>query len=404
MPRKRITRKVDSFIKRLDDLGKAAAHIAGRKPHVSLYSTDDPVDKLHLVLAPLVSSAGVAYPKISEPLPPFTSKNPALNDLALWNNISRKLDCIPGFRTARISKDIENQLHEVGAVFFSPPVGIHPESTKTSAAQASNSFDGILNSLLGYMLSDYQITPASRIVLNIKKGGGGPIQNIQDAKNLAISIKDVLDRIQVNSSIFLTSFHQPVGQALGNSLEIREALDTLKGLGPLDMLKLTLELGSEILLLADKIQTKIEAKEVLKKAIVYGEGLKKFKEIIEAQKGDPRISDDYSLLPLATKRIQIRSRKSGFIHKINMGQLHSLYLKLMSSGRESKHSQKRGIGFLLQKKIGEWIQKGESLVEVHLDNPAHITWIDDEFHEIFTISENPPPFQPLIIERIKGSV
>ena len=252
-------------------------------------------------------------------------------------------------------------------------------------------------------MSGFRISPASHIVLDIKVGGGSPILKIKEARKLAISIKSTLDGIQVNSSILLTSFNQPVGQALGNSLEIREAIDTLKGSGPLDMLKLTLELGSEILLLADKNKTKIEAKEVLKKAIVDGRALKKFKEIIEAQKGNSRVTDDYSLLPLSTKRIHISSRKSGFIHKINMCQLHSLYLKLMSSGRESSAAEKRGIGFILQKKTGDWARKGESLVEVHLGNTTQCTWIDDESQEIFTISETAPPFQPLIIERIKDS-
>ncbi len=404
MPPKRITRKVCSFIKNRDVLEKTSAHISGREPLVSVYSTDDPVDKLHLVLAPLVSSAGVAYPKISEPLPAFRFKHPTLNGLALWNNLSRKLGCIPGFRTARISKDIQDQLHEVGAVFFSPPAGIYQEPLETSAAQASNFYNGATDSLLNFLMSGLQANPVSLIVLNIKIGEGSPVHKIHEGRHLATAIKDTLDRIQVSSSIFLTSFHQPLGNALGNSLEIKEVTDTLKGSGPLDMLKLTLELGSDILLLADKTITKSEAKEVLKKAITEGKGLKKFKQIIEAQNGNPGITDDYSLLPISAERIQIKSRKSGFIHTINMSQLHSLYLKLMSSGRDSKHSQNRGIGFLLRKKTGEWIQKDEILVEAHLDSPAHITRIDDEFHEIFTISENSPPFQPLIIERIKDTV
>jgi pyrimidine-nucleoside phosphorylase len=361
------------------------------------------VDKLHLVLAPLVSSVGVVYPKISEPLPTFATPYHTLNELALWNNLSRKLSCIPGFRTAYISKDIQEQLHDVGAAFISPQHGIKTDSIKTSAEHASNSFDRTKELHLGCLMNGFRISSVSSTVLNIKVEEGSPLLKIQDARNLAISIKSALDSIQVNSSVFLTSFLQPVGQALGNSLEIREAIDTLKGSGPLDMLKLTLELGSEMLLLTDKIKTKIEAKEALKKAIVDGSGLKKLKEIIKAQKGNPRVTDDYSLLPLSTKRTQISSRKSGFIHKIDMSQLNSLYLKLMSSGRESSPSEKRGIGFILQKKMGEWTRKGESLVEVHLENTSQSTWINDEFQKIFTISETAPHFQPLIIERIKDS-
>ena len=403
MPPRRITKKLDSSVKKTDRARRPPVLFDVKGPHVSLYSTDDPVDKLHLVLAPLISSVGIAFPKISEPLQSFTLRQSTLNDLFFWNSLSRKLQCIPGFRTTLTSKDIQNQLHEVGAVFFSPPKGIRPESQKKSSPSTVNSCDDTMDSLFNYFTNALRISPAGSIVLNIKVGKGSPIQKIKEGRNLAQSFKHAFERMQINTSIFLTAFNQPVGEALGNSLEVKEAIEILKGSGPLDMLKLTMELGSDILLLADKTMTKGEAKEILKRNIVNGEGLEKFQKIIETQKGNPRIIDDYSLFPLAAKRIQIYSRVTGFIHKINMRQLYSVYHRLMTQERKPPDSGNNGTGFLLQKKTGESVKKNERLVEIHLSSNSNSTWIDDEIQGIFTISETLPPFQPLIIERIKDT-
>lgn len=370
-------------------------------PTVSLYSTDDPVDKLHLVLVPLVSSAGVAFPKTSELPRSFISGDNVLNDLANWNSLSQKLRCIPGFRTALPPNDIYSQLHEVGAVFFSLTEGMHSNSEKNSVSQNSSPFPGGLGSLFNYFLSGLRVSSVNSAVFNIKVGEGSLIQKPREGRNLAQSLKSAFKRMQINTSFFLTDLSQPIGQALGNSLEIKEAIEILKGSGPLDLLKLALEFGSDMLLFADKTISKGDAKEILKKKILSGDGLKKFREIIEAQKGDTRIIDNDSLLPFAEKRIKIRSSKTGFIQKINTRKLYSVYLKCVSQEGRPTESGSCEIGFVLQKKSGDWVKKGESLVEFHLKSKVSRSWTGDEFQEIFTISDTPPPFQPLIIERIR---
>ncbi len=198
--------------------------------------------------------------------------------------------------------------------------------------------------------------------------------------------------------------NQPLGQAVGNALEVREILEILKGKGPLDVLKLSLELGTEILLLAKKSSNRTEVKRELKEKIINGEALEKFKQIIEVQKGNSRIIDDYSLLPQAKNKMKILSTKIGFIHKIMLKQIHSLRLELETAGMNQTDSIDTGPGFLIFKKIGEKVEKGETLAEVRFNKLKNISRFEKEFRRAIIISEKPPDFQPFIIERIIAKV
>lgn len=392
-------RKLDSFNNSNENRSETTPPFIFKGPSVSLYSTDDPVDKLPLVLVPLVSSAGVGFPQVSELPRSFTSEDDILDNLARWNSRSQKLRCIPGFKTTLPFKDISRQLREVGAAFFSFPEGMRSSFVKSPDLQNVPHFPSSFCSLFNYFMSGLRVCSVRNAVFNIKVGEGFLIQEPQQARYLAQALKSAFKRMQMNTSFFLIDSNQPAGRALGNSLEIKEAIEILKGSGPLDLLKLALELGSEMLLSTDKTVSKGDAKEILKKKILSGDALKKFREIIEAQKGDTRVIDKDSLLPSSAERLKIHSHKTGFIHKINTKKLYSIYLQCVSKKRKSSNSRGEGIGFLLQKKCGEWVEKGEDLVEVHLDKGVSRNWIENELQKIFTIAGTPPAFQPLIIER-----
>jgi thymidine phosphorylase len=239
---------------------------------------------------------------------------------------------------------------------------------------------------------------------DIKVGEGSFLKNSQDARSLALSLKNVCNRLRINSTFILSDMNQPLGQAVGNSLEVREVLEVLKGKGPLDVLKLALELGTEILLLAKTSLNRTEAKRDLKDKIIKGEALEKFKQIIEAQKGNPRIIDDYSLLPQAKNRMKILSPNKGFIHKIMMKQIRSVCLELEAGGKKSADLSDHGPGLLIFKKIGEKVEKGETLAEVHFNKVKNVSSFEKESQGAFMISEKPPDFRPFIIERIGAKV
>jgi pyrimidine-nucleoside phosphorylase len=394
------TRKLDYSKNSNENLSKKILRLGISGPRVSLYSTDDPIDKLPLVLVPLVSSVGIGFPQTAELPKSSPSGENFLNGLAIWNSLSQKLRCIPGLRTAFSPKEIHSQLQEFGAVFFSLTEEMHSYAEKSPVFANVPSFPSSLGLFFNYLMSSFRVSSTNCAVINLKVGEGSLIQKPQEGRDLAHSLKSAFKGMQINTTFFLTDFCQPVGQAIGNSLEIKEAIEVLKGSGPLDLLKLALEFGSEMLLFADKKMSKGEAKKILKKKILSGDGLKKFREIIEAQKGDTQIIDNDSLLSFSAKRIKIRSSQTGFIQKINRKKLYSAYLEYISQKGKPNDSRNCEIGFVLQKKSGDWVKKGESLVEIQSNSKLNTSWNRKEFQGIFTISENPPPFQPLIIERI----
>jgi pyrimidine-nucleoside phosphorylase len=397
--------EIYSFIKIIKDWQEKISLPDIRLPKFAPYSTGWSVDKASLVLVPLVSSAGVVVSKISEPLALLGSAwKQAFYSLVNFNRHSNKLQSIPGFQTSLSPKEIKNQLSHVGAVFFSPPKQMAYFFKKIPAPKGADSWQDLRDPLLSCFMSSILLCGVDGASFDIKVGESSLSKNSQEAMNLALSLKNVCNRLKINSTFILSDMNQPLGQAVGNSLEVREVMEVLKGNGPLDVLKLALELGTEILLVTKKSLNRTEAKRDLKEKIINGEALEKFKQIIEAQKGNPRIIDDYSFLPQAKNRMKILSSNKGFIHKIMMKQIRSVCLELETGGEKPANSSDHGPGLLIFKKIGEKVEKGEALAEVHFNNVKNISWLEKESQRAFMLSEKPPDFRPFIIERIEAKV
>jgi len=397
--------EIHSFIKTIKDWQEKVALHDIRLPKFALCSTGWSVDKVSLVLVPLVSSTSVVVSKISEPFSLLGSawKKAFCNQVNFCSH-SNILQSIPGFQTSLDLKEIKSQLSQVGAALFSPPNQMASFFKKIPAFKSTNSWQDFRDSLLGCFMSSILLCGVNGASFDIKVGEGSFLKNSQEAKSLTLSLKNTCERLKINASFILSDMNQPLGQAMGSSLEVREVLEVLKGKGPLDVLKLSLELGTDILLLAKKSSNRTEAKRDLKKKIINGEALEKFKQIIEVQRGNPRIIDDYSLLPQAKNRMKILSAKKGFIHKIIMKQIRSLCLELETSGKKPTDSIDHGPGLLIFKKFGERVEKGETLAEVHFNKLKNISRFEKESQGAFMISEKPPDFRPFIYERIVTKV
>lgn len=397
--------EINSFIQTIKDWQEKITPADIRLPKFAPFSTGWSVDKVSLVLVPLVSSAGVVVSKISEPLTLLgLAGKQSFYSLDNFNSHSNKLQSIPGFQTSLSPKEIKNQLSQVGAALFSPPKQMASLFKKISASKCASSWQDLHDSLLGCFMSSILLCGVNGASFNIKVGEGSFLKNSKEARSLALSLKSVCNRLRISSTFILSDMNQPLGQALGNSLEIIEVLEVLKGNGPLDVLKLALELGTEILLLAKKSLNRTEVKKDLKKKIIKGEALEKFKQIIEAQKGNPRIIDDYSFLPQAKNKMKILSPNKGFIHKIMMKRIRSVCLELETGGKKPADSSDHGTGLLIFRKIGGKVEKGETLAEVHFNKVKNISRLEKESQRAFMISEKPPDFWPFIIERIGAEV
>jgi pyrimidine-nucleoside phosphorylase len=393
--------EIYSFQKNIKDWHKKIGLSEITLPKFAPYSTGWPVDKVVLVLVALVSSAGVAVSKIIEPLALSASAGKqAFSSLDNFNGHSNKLQSIPGFQTSLSPKKIKEQLSRVGAVLFSPPKQMASFFKKIPAPKDLNYGQDRHDLLLSRFVGSILLSGVNGASFDLKVGEGSFLKNSQEARSLALSLKDVCNRLRISSAFILSDINQPLGQAVGDSLEVKEVLDVLKGNGPSDVLKLALELGTEILLLAKKSTSRTEAKRILKEKIVEGKALEKLKKIIEAQKGNPRIIDDYSFLPQAKNRMEIISPKNCFIHKIMMKQIRSFCAELETGREKAAGSSDHGPGILIFRKIGDKVEKGETLAEVHFNQVKSVSWLKKQSQKVFSFSEKPPDFQPLIIERI----
>lgn len=375
-----------SFIKGLGDWKKKIALHEIDRPKIAAFSTESFADKVYLILVPLLASTGLAVPKFSEH--EITAKNYAL----------AKLESIPGLQTSLNPEEIKSQLSKTGAVILAVPEPINSSFKKIYPSEDILSLKDAKKFLCA-IITIILISEVSGAVFDIKVGDGTFIKNFEAARDMARSLKKICFQTNIRSSYILSDMNQPLGQAIGNSLEIIEAIEILKGKGPLDVLKIALELGTEMLLLTEKISNMTEAKKFLKSKIINGEALEKFKEIIEAQRGNARIIDDYSLLPMAKGKIKIAVQNKGYVQSIRMDRIYFLAKELGIFRKKPAYPINHGSGFLFFKKTGDWVEKNDVLGEVYFDNIKDRCWVEKDFREAFIISRNPPDFQPFIMER-----
>lgn len=384
-----------SLVKKIQNWQEKIALTSHPWSPISPHSIGSPLDKTSLILVPLVASVGVPTLKIHAHLPKHSAFSQT-KSLMIMPSSADKLQSIPGFQIPIRSLKIQDQLSSIRAVFFSLklyPTTIHKNIRATFNFPSSDQ-GLLLRSLLTFLMCG-----AKKGIFDIQVGDGSSLKSVEKAKNLAYSIKKACMQLRIDPSFILSDMSQPLGQAFGDTHELIEALEILKAKGPLDVLKLCLELGAEMLVLAKRANHRIEAKEMLRTEILKGNALEKFREIIMFQGGDSRVIDDYSLFCTTAGKAEIRSPKKGFIQTINMTKIFSLYYRLRE---KSGPKAARSAGFLIFKKKGDWVDKGEALAELHFHDKRTATQVIKELEDVFHISETSPDFQPLIINRMRA--
>jgi pyrimidine-nucleoside phosphorylase len=218
------------------------------------------------------------------------------------------------------------------------------------------------------------------IVFDLRVDGWPETQSLRKARDLSQSLQNICDNLKINSSVFLTNGHQPLGNAFGTKYELTEAGNVLKGTGPLDLKKYTMEIGSDLLLLTEKFQQKIEAKKFIKDEIIEGRAAYK-----------PMAIKESSPSTLSSKKIGISSHRKGYIHCLPMEAI----FETMSKTSPSCHEY----GMHLLKKVGDRTEKGDILVEIFSPQNKEMHRIQKDIQKAYIISAKPPDFQPLILER-----
>ncbi len=238
-----------------------------------------------------------------------------------------------------------------------------------------------VNDFLKTVLSVLHEKELTGLVFDLRVRGWLNVQHMMRVRNLSQSLQNICDSIKVNSSVFLSNDHQPMGSAIGANVELLEAADVLKGEGPPDLTKFILEIGTDLLLLAKKFQQKSEAKKFLKDKILEGKAVAALK----------RLNKDFLPILSEKEKMRILSSQKGYVCQISMETLARIKSQLISYSPRN--------GFTLHKKIGDRIEKGDPLVEVFLNKGQYTHPLKLDILKAFVITSYPPDFQPLILEK-----
>lgn len=323
---------------------------------VDKHSTGGVGDKTTLVLAPLVASCGVKVAKMSG------------RGLGYTGGTIDKLESIEGF-SVNISKEkfIDN-VNKINISLVSQSGNLVMADKKIYALRDTTATVDNISLIASSVMSKKIASGANAIVLDVKAGDGAFMKTTEEAQKLADLMIEIGNRLGRKTVAVISDMNQPLGYAVGNSLEVIEAINTLKGNGPSDLLELTLVLGSKMLVLADKAQDEIEARKMLITNIKNGKGIKKLEEFVSAQGGNVEYIKNPDKFLKSKYIIDVKAEKSGIITKINTEQV-GIIAMMLGAGRVTKESKiDLSVGVVFNKKLNDNVSEGEILAYIHCND------------------------------------
>ena len=320
------------------------------------HSTGGVGDKVTLVLIPILAQLGIYTAKLSG------------RGLGFTGGTIDKLEAIPNFKVELTNEEFYNQIKDIKVAISSQSPNLTPADGKIYALRDVSATVDNKSLICASVVSKKIASGANSIVLDVKYGSGAFLKTPKEAKELGDLMIKTGKLLNRNIDVVISSMEQPLGYTVGNSLEVIEALEFLKGNYKKDLYDITLELATKTLLNCKKAKNKKEAKKMVDEVIKNGSALNKFKEIIEHQKGNTNIINDYSLFKIGKNKIEIKAQKSGYLKKLTA--LDVAYAaKLLGAGRDKKSdSINYGAGIILNKKIGDKVTKGDCIMELYFDD------------------------------------
>ena len=342
---------------------------------VDKHSTGGVGDKVSLILAPLVASCGVYVPMISG------------KGLGHTGGTLDKLESIPGFRTDLSLDEFRKIVSEIKVSIMGQTAQIAPADKKTYALRDVTATVESIPLICASILSKKLAEGVDALVLDVKVGSGAFMESETKAIVLAKALIEIGTKMKKKIIALITDMNEPLGEAVGNSLEVIETIEALKGKGGKDLMEVCFALGSYMLILGKKAKSYEEGKRKMRNAIVSGEGLKKFKEMIKVQGGNVDVIDDYSLLPKAKLEIEAKSLKSGYVKSIDSKRIGLAAVQLGAGRQKIEDKVDPAVGFLIEKKVGDYVEKGETLVKVLANDEGKGEIAKEEILEAHEISK-----------------
>ncbi|GGE54406.1 pyrimidine-nucleoside phosphorylase [Priestia taiwanensis] len=327
------------------------ADIEGIK--VDKHSTGGVGDTTTLVLGPLVAAVDVPVAKMSG------------RGLGHTGGTIDKLEAIEGFHVEIDNQEFIDLVNKNKIAVIGQSGNLTPADKKLYALRDVTATVDSIPLIASSIMSKKIAAGADAIVLDVKTGAGAFMKSFDDAKELAGAMVRIGNNVGRNTMAVISDMSQPLGYAIGNALEVQEAIDTLQGKGPKDLEELCLVLGSQMVFLAGKAESLEDAREKLIEVMNNGKALEKFKVFLEAQGGDGSIVHDPSKLPQAKYVIEVEAKEDGYVSEIVADEIGTAAM-ILGAGRATKESEiDLAVGLMLRKKVGDKVAKGESLVTMY---------------------------------------
>lgn len=325
---------------------------------VDKHSTGGVGDTTTLVLAPLVASVGVPVAKMSG------------RGLGYTGGTLDKLEAIPGFQIELSEEKFVELVNESKVAVIGQSGNLAPADKKLYALRDVTATVDSIPLIASSIMSKKIAAGADAIVLDVTTGDGAFMKNIEDAKRLASTMVQIGKLANRQTMAVISDMSQPLGEAIGNSLEVVEAIETLQGKGPKDLEEMCYVLGSQMVVLAKKADTLEQAREMLEEALHSGKAFAKFKEMVANQGGDVSVIDHPEKLLTAKYEIELPAKQSGVVTKLVANEL-GIAAMMLGAGRKTKEDTiDFAVGLKLRKKVGEAIQAGESVLTIYANQPA----------------------------------
>ncbi|MGO0122066.1 thymidine phosphorylase [Desulfothermobacter acidiphilus] len=354
---------------------------------VDKHSTGGVGDKTTLVLAPWLAAAGLKVAKVSG------------RGLGHTGGTIDKLESIPGFRAELVPADFLNQLEEVGVAITSQSFALVPADRKIYALRDVTATVESVPLIAASIMSKKLALGTDALILDVKVGRGALAKDLAAARCLARLMVDIGKRAGKKVRALLSNMDAPLGRAVGNVLEVQEAIATLQGHGPQDLVELCLALGTQLFQMTGVAEKEKTAREQLEAVLREGRAWEKFKHWVRAQGGQVEALDDPSLLPSATGETVITSPESGFVSGIDAWAIGEA-ARLLGAGRERKEDRiDPAVGVLLEVKVGDKVEKGSPLARLRVGE-RNIKEAELLTARAFTLSSQPPASRDLVLEVI----
>ncbi len=346
---------------------------------VDKHSTGGVGDKVSLILAPLVASCGVKVPMISG------------RGLGHTGGTLDKLESIPGFRTDLSLTRFVRMLSDVGVCMIGQTKEIAPADRKMYALRDVTATVSSIPLIASSIMSKKLAEGADGFVFDVKVGNGAFMQKKDEAVFLAKSLIQIAKRFKKKAVALITNMNEPLGEAVGNSIEVMEAIQALKGKAPQDLMEVTLSLSAHMLVLGKKAKNLKDAEKKLSQAIETGKALDKFEEMIKKQGGNPKVLFDFGLFPWVKFKLWVNSNREGYVQSIDTRKIGLSAMRL-GAGREKMDSPiDPGVGFLIKKKVGDSVRKREPLAVVFANKLKKARQACSEIRQAYQITKRKTP-------------